>query len=281
MIEARLEELEEGSYSVQPLSEVISIEQAGDESTTIHEVGVQIKVRKAPKSIPLPATTEELRSRFRTLAISYILAAYKHGSRLWIKTATFPVFNTYVEYLLSDQVALYHMDQEGISIKASWTTVLNFDLAMRKYVVRAVLYDSKDFATALVEATKDLQIRERYFITPTAMLNSASKGKPTVTAAIGDTLPVLSAKKRKQAWVEAQKEKRAKGGKGQAKGSDKSIAKGKGKGKKFRKTPDGRSICDFFNKASGCKKSDSECTWVHCCSSCLGPHPATACPSSS
>ena len=102
LIERRLEECEEGSFVAPPLSEVISVEAAGDEAVEIMEVGSALRVRKAPRAIAMPATTEQLRTRLRTLAISYIIASYRHQSRLWLRSATLPVFLNYVEYLLGD-----------------------------------------------------------------------------------------------------------------------------------------------------------------------------------
>ena len=275
MLEKRLEEVEEGSFTATPLSEVISIDSSGDEFTTIQEVGVSVRVRKAPKAIPQPTTTEELRSRFETLAISFTIAGYKHSNRLWIRTATLNVWNDYVRYLLSDKVALYHLDQEGISIRASWATVLNYDLQMRKLVCRKVLYDAMDFATALAFAKEDLGCKEQYFITPTAMLASARK----VPAQLLD----------RQAAPPPAPEPAGKGAgkpKAKAKGAaaspynNKGGKKGNGK-TKYKKTPDGRIICRFHNSAAGCNKGNT-CQYVNVCNKCLSPEhgAATPCPAS-
>ena len=287
MLEKRLEEVEDGSYTVQPLTEVISIEQSGDEYTTIHEVGSMVKVRKAPKSIGLPVTTEELRSRFETMAISYVIASYKHANRLWIKTATMPVWLEYVKYLLSDKIANYQLDQDGISIRASWTTVLAYDLAMRKLVCRKVLYDGMDFEAALNFAKEDLSCKEQYFITPTAMLAASSRGHPVaqhVQTGVGGpakgkgkgSAGKVSSKKRKQEaraqWWADNPESAPKAGKG-------GKGKGKGKGKlgPFKKTPDGRLICRFFNSEQGCARG-ADCGYVNVCDKCYAPeHGAMSC----
>ena len=285
MIESMLEELEEGSYTARALSEVISVEMAGDESVTITEVGVNVKVRKTPKAIALPCTTEELRTRFKTLSIAYTLASYRHSSRLWLRTATAACFLTYVEYLLSDQVSQFHLDQEGLSVKASWVTVLNYDLAMRKAVCRAILYDGKDFATAINEVVKDINVKERYFTTPTAIISSSvsssrpsgkgSKNLPPIAGAgpASGKGAAMSNKKRKQlerqTWIDS-----LKAAKVAWKGAGKGKGKGAGKGGQARRTPDGRSICDFYNKPVGCVKDT--CQFVHVCNKCYGEHSAAS-----
>ena len=91
----------------------------------------------------------------------------------------------YTEFLLSDQCAGFALDQEGISVAASWTTVLNYDLAMRKCMARSILFDCKDFVTAMQEAMTDLVVRTRYFIAPTAILAGAS-GRSTPARALAD-----------------------------------------------------------------------------------------------
>ena len=268
LIEKRLEEVEEGAFTAQPLTEVISVEQAVDEQVVVHEAGVNVKVRKTPKAIGNPTSTEELRNRMKTLAITFVLAAYRHGSRLWLRTATMQCFLNYTEYLLSDQVASFHMDEQGLSIKATWETVLSYDLAMRKAACRSVLYNGLDFDAALVLAMEDLTCRTRYFITPTALLSSSrssgsGKGLPTPTGLGAADTPPISTKKRKQMErIQKLKDIRA-----AAKGAaPKGRGKGKGKGKNELRTPDGRLICKYFNTAEGCSRNG--CTFVHICSVC-------------
>ena len=266
LVEKRLEEIEEGSFTATPLTEVICVDKADDDQIVV-DLGSSIKVRKPPKAIALPVTTEELRDRFETLAISFVLASYKHGNRLWVKTATMEAWTKYVKYLLSDEVALFHMDQEGLNIKASWNTVLLYDMAMRKKICRLVLYERMDFLTAMEATMKDAQIKERYFNTPTALLNSSagSKGGQRVPPPPAPGAPPaadqLSNKKRKAAAKDAAPNKK---GAGKGKG-----AKGGGR---QRKTPDGRMICDFYNRAVGCNKTP--CTFLHVCNLCFGTHAA-------
>ena len=266
MLEKRLEEIEEGSLTAQALSDVISVDLAGDEHAVISEVGVSVKVRKQPKAIALPSSTEDLRQRFKTLAISFVLAGYKHSTRVWLRSATLETFRNYVEHLLGEEVAAFHLDQDGLAVRASWTTVLNYDLAMRKLATRLVLYDGDDFQTALVRATKDLACRERYFITPTAML-AATAGKPKQTQ-VDAGGKGNKGKQGVERTIVKQKGQKGQGGKGAGKG---------GKGKKgskittpIKKTPDGRSICGYHNTTAGCNLGAS-CRFVHICNVCFSP----------
>lgn len=276
LLEKRLEEAEEGSCTATPLTEVVCVELAEEEHVIIHEAGANVKVRKAAKAIALPRTTEELRNRMHTLAITFVVAGYKHSTRLWLKTATLQNWQRYVNYLLSDEVALFNLDQEGLSVQASWATVLSYDFAMRKKVCRSILYDKMDFETALDEAMRNLQVKERYFTTPTAML-SASRGKSIGSGGSAAQLdvqqaPVLSNRKRK-AEAKAKAAAKRQTTVPPVPGLDaKGKGRGKGRGKGNRKTPDGRLICDFYNRPAGCTRTP--CTFVHICNLCFGPHTA-------
>ena len=272
LVEKRLEEIEEGSFTAQPLTEIISLDKADDDIITIGEIGTNVRVRKAPKAISQPQTTEELRDRFTTMGITYILASYKHASRLWIRSATMEMWNKYVTYLLSDQVASYKLDQDHISVRASWTTVLSYDLAMRKLTCRSVLYDQQDFATALTAAMIDLGCRERHFITPTAMSTAASssrRGNPEKPVGPAGDMPISNGKRKRLL-------------KAAAKLAASKVPKGKGKGKgvaedakTLRTTPDGRNICKFYNLPRGCIREG--CNFVHICNRCLGQHSGHGC----
>ena len=263
LIERRMDEIEEGDISAPHLTEVIAVDLCADETTTIQEIGTSVRIRKAPKAIAAPATTEEYRNRVRTMAISYVLARYKHSSRLWLRTATLNTWNTFVEYILSDEVGCYALDTEGISVKASWATTLNYEYQIRKLAFRKIQYEQLDFAAALTAAMADLTCKERYFITPTAYIAAASKkvgGGGLAQQVIPSIVKDGKGRGKNGALSRTQKAQAA----GVAKAAK---PKGKGKGKGKGKTPDGRILCKAYNTLAGC--SFTNCKFVHCCSSCL------------
>ena len=122
----------------------------------------------------------------------------------------------------------------------------------------------QDFRSALKDAAKDPEIRERHFVTPMAV------------SALGQAREASGA-----ARARSRSPRRDRGGArppvphpaGRGRGS----ARGKGRDKKsagrfgFRKdlhanTPDGRPICFAFNSPGGCKGA---CGRVHVCRKCL------------
>jgi hypothetical protein len=283
MIEKRLEEIEEGSFRAVPLTEVICEEKGTDEHVEVRDLGSNVKIRKQPTALPLPGTTEEFRQRIETLAISYILAAYKHSTRQWLQSATMPVWDKYVKYILSEEVANFTHEASSsstgsaLTVKATWATVLGYELAMRKFACKAILYEGMTFVEAMNAAMKDLSIKERYFITPTAM--QGCRGSPASQSTSQASNPgAISNKKRKAAerlaWI---KENASSGTSKPAKGKGKGRGrgKGKGKGKNLKKTPDGRFICGFYGTPAGCKKD--KCDFVHCCEWCFESHPGHTC----
>jgi hypothetical protein len=149
-----------------------------------------------------------------------------------------------------------------------------------------------DFEAALDFAMNDLSCKEQYFITPTALLNSASRrsGSHSVQAIPAQQAKgkgngndskdhPMSSKKRKIAaralWWENNKEANSQkgGGKGNKKGAGK-----KGGKSHLKKTPDGRLICQYYNQQNGCSRAT--CDFVHVCSNCFSEdHAATNCTS--
>ena len=267
LIERVLEEIEEGTFTALPLTEVVSCESSSDESTSLQEVGTVVRIRKNAKPIPLPTNTEEVRRRFKTLGIVYYLARFKHSGRLWLRTSSLETWLNYCEWLLGADVWGFRLDQEGLQIQTSWTTMLQYDLHIRKLACRKVLFDQMDFQTALDFAKEDLPLRARWFITPTAILASASSSsssskrplpEPVTSSAKGNDGQVSNKKLKLQKFKEGKGAKKAEKGKGKGRG-------GKNRSQ-FQKTPDGRLICNFFNGAAGCQRVG--CTFVHICSKC-------------
>ena len=148
--------------------------------------------------------------------------------------------------------------------------MLNYDLAIRKLAARHVLYDGDDFKTALDKALNNLSCRERYFITPTAMLAATSNSKaPGAGQSNQDAGKGVKGVRNK---VLKQKGKGSAGKGGGKGGKVKGATKGSGTPRittPIKKTPDGRLICGYYNTANGCVLG-ADCKFVHICSICFG-----------
>ena len=271
LLERMMDEVEEGSCTAISLGDVISEEQGSDVQIILQESGSNVRVRKAPKSIPLPNTTEEFRQRIRTLAVAFTIVGYKHAARPWLRTATLETWANYVEYMLGDRVAAYKLDESGLAVRASWSTVLGYEFAVRKLASRFVIYDNLDFAAALNAAMNDLGCKEQFFITPTALLAAGKKQGGGSTSHHENAVSSNrggkgNGKGSKKTWKDSNKKKDT--------GSKASKGKGKTKSYRGKRTPDGRLVCDFFNGPRGCNKEG--CGFVHVCAWCFGPHSASS-----
>ena len=270
VVERRLEEVDEGECRAEALSEVVSKE---EESETPFAAAVNrdgtIKVRKAVKTVSLPGTSERLRLRIRILGITYQLARYKHASRPWLATATKDLWYQHSDFLLGDEVAGMQIQSgdKTSSYTPPFAIVLEFEHQLRKAMCRKIMYEGRDIQTALQECWRDPHLKERYFVTPTALSicipSQMSPRAPPAATPSG--------------------QKRANSASAHPGGS-KGRKKGKGKGKGInlpanyhRNTPDGRRLCFKYNTANiSCSGS---CNYVHACQVCFGPHPAYKCNS--
>ena len=284
VIERLLDELDEGTFSATPLTELISVEAADDDLTLIDTTAAKIKVRKAPRAIPMPSNSEEYRRRMRTLAIVYELARFRHrrGFLAFEGTAK-AVIEKFVDYVLGEEVAGFEAD--GLTTQASWATVLGYEFQMRRFAAKGVLYDNHTLDVALLAAQKDLSVKERHFITPTAMMAATQRSRtqlPVLTprASLAHNAAGAAAAAQPSASTSTNS------GAGNA-GLSKRKVKKLMKIQKLAasasstaapapatkpatppcKTPDGRLICRYHNERGGCKKAG--CTWAHVCSKCF------------
>ena len=120
------------------------------------------------------------------------------------------VWDKFIRYILSDEIALFTLDSEGSSVKATWDTVLVYEHQIRRLATRKILFDSMDFQAAMETSRTDLVIKERYFISPTAILAAIGKSggssasqviKPTIIPVVGGRGPggALSKKQKRSA----------------------------------------------------------------------------------
>ena len=283
LIEKTMEEIEEGTWSCLPLSDVISCEKGMEEQSFTELTGSTgtIRVRKTPKALPMPKSTEEFRNRMNTLAILMGVCSLKHSNRLWLRTSSMELWRKYTEHVLGEKVLNYKATAQGQDYGVSWEVVLNYEFQMRKLACRKVLYEDKDIATALEEAMTDLQVKEQFFITPMAVGVAASSASSS-RQGYNDfnirkrPLPEPVSKGGKGKDSKGAGKGKYDGGKQTNEGtSKKSQSNARRKEGKTMKTPDGRLICMAYQNA-GCSYG-SKCRYVHVCSKCYGEHPGNTC----
>ena len=89
LVEKRFEEVDEGEVRADPLTEAVSRDELQEDPVgAVVDRDGAIRLRKAPKSVPMPRNSEELRVKVRLLGITFTLARYKHAQRPWLGGAS-------------------------------------------------------------------------------------------------------------------------------------------------------------------------------------------------
>ena len=236
-LEKKLQELENGEFRAETLSEVIAKDEVDpDVLTPIFDTKGNLSVKKGSSMVPLPSGPEQLRRRLSIMQNCMMMLSIKHVSHEELKDIDKALFDRYKDYILGDYVwGLSSTDLRGNQIQTPpWSLVLSYEQAIRKKAFSYMQSETIRFGAALEKAWKCAVTKERHFITPLALYSKRSCPPP------GDWDPK---------------------GKGKVKGkNDKGKGKGKGTG------PKGEKICFRFNQG---KCSYKKCKFDHICNKCF------------
>jgi hypothetical protein len=270
MVERRFEEIDEGSLRAEPLTEIVSTEEAQEDPFgAILDKDGAIRLKRAAKKVDLPPDSEQLRIRLKILSTSFMLARYQHSTRPWLQTCTPGIWLEHVDYVLGPEVYGYSIAIEGVKVSPSWSVVLAYEFQLRKKAVREVMYNGMDIARALEIARKCSETKEQYFTTPMALSTA-------VATQVQGTRQNWKQDYRNQQGNQNQ-HKGGRGGKGKQGKGGRNGKGGKAQTKlKFKrnKKPDGRLICYRF-QSKGCERAG--CGFIHVCAWCLADHPMVEC----
>jgi hypothetical protein len=236
-------------------------------NSTIDDTG-RLKITRVKQKGKMPSTPEEFRSKLRLEAFLWLMIATKFKHKVYFGQLTPATWERYIDYVLGEKVHRIEVAHEGgqAPLNPPWSTVLNYDLAMRREVFRRVREGEVDtIALAFEEVVKDTEIKELNFTSPIALMGAKR----------------FAGSQSDQHWKYPKTgDKGNQGQKGGYKGGKGGKAGGKGKkGSDNKKglplvgnTPDGRRICFAYN-SQGCK--DSKCSYVHVCrvKGCQKEHP--------
>jgi hypothetical protein len=261
LIEKRFQELEEGEVTADTLTEVISREDTVEDPLgAFFDTAGIVRVKRQGQKGSMPSGSEELRARVRMLGISFQLALLKHPNKPWLSTATPTLWLLHLDYILGEDVFLMKFN----GTQPPWTLILAYELQVRKLAIKYIQFEDKDLATAMKDAAKDVECREKYFVSPFTCHLATAWVAPAAPAPSSQRPPVNEGAERLSKWS-----RKGKGGKEGGK-----AGKGMNKGKIQSRTPDGRQICFKYNNGKTC---DGSCGMVHCCQYCMGGHPKSTC----
>ena len=261
-LERHFDMIDHGEWQQLSLQDYASREDAAQElvGATIDRSTGTIKVKQGHMQVPLPRNAEELRSRLRVVAHCFIMCSLRYPHLAVLKDICPAHFYDYADFLLGEQVlGLHARDAKGAVIASPpFDLVLAFDFQLRKHVMKE-LNAGVSLVVALQQATKDVNLRERFFTTPCLFHGSER---------IGHQHAARSRSRGRQA---------PRGGprrKGNGKG--KYVSRGQASEAELHSvTSDGTQICFRYNNPEECCRGP--CQRAHVCRLCLEKHPMHAC----
>ena len=134
-IEKKLQELENGEFRAETLTEVVGKDETdSDVLTPVFDLKGNLSVKKGSSSVPLPTGPEQLRRRLSIMQNCMMMLAIKHVTHEELKDVTKDLFDRYKDYLLGDYVwGLSSTDLHGNQIQTPpWSLVLTYEQAIRK-----------------------------------------------------------------------------------------------------------------------------------------------------
>ena len=205
----RAEQLEDNEFRAEPLTEVLSVNDAAGDNEDVKFAMVQggnLRLKKTKSTIPMPMNAEELRARYRVMWVHWEVTRMRFPERDSLKGMGREVLEKVLDYILGKQVASYKTSK---NVRLGWPEVLEYELEIRKLACKRVNQGKDTMANALLYAIKDNELRTHSFVTPLAV--SGHRGR--------------SRTPRRDTRRDNTNEREGGKGKGGAKG------KGKGKGK--------------------------------------------------
>ncbi len=274
----RLDQLEEGDLRAERLTEVVSVEAAGEDSD---DIGLtlskgKLMMRRGKTRVALPANPEALRKTYGIMITHWEVIRLKHPDRPFLVGLSKDSWMDMLEYLLGEDVYEYAGPR---GTRYLWDDLLAYEFEMRRFAIKLTCDGTHTLASALVAARKDNELRTKYFVTCLA-LTPAPRRRSRSRSPRPKATPAPKGKGKQT----------AKGKGGGKKGTDTSKNKGRNALNRAREREklvfklegkDGQQICLRYNQAE-CH-SDA-CRFAHACLRCGGDHPLfdtngdTTCP---
>ena len=236
-LEKKFQELENGEFRAETLSEVISKDEVDpDVLTPIFDSKGTLSVKKGSSTVPLPTGPEQLRRRLSIMQNCMMMLSIKHISHEELKDVNKDLFDRYKDYILGDYVwGLSSTDLRGNQVQTPpWSLILSYEQSIREKAFSFMQQETIRFGEALEKAWKCPVTKERHFITPLALYSKRSYPNQD-----GDWDPK---------------------GKATGKGKNDKGKNDKGKGKGKGTGPKGEKICFRFNQG---KCSYKKCKFEH------------------
>ena len=128
-LEKKLQELEQGEFRAETLTEVVSRDEIDpDVMVPILDSKGNFSVKKGGTTVPLPTGPEQLRRRLTVMQNALLMIRLKHTGREELSDVDRNLFDTYKDYILGDYCyGLTSTDLQGQQIQTPpWSLVLSY-----------------------------------------------------------------------------------------------------------------------------------------------------------
>ena len=294
-LEWRYTQVEEGEFLTESLAEVTSQQEEAQqtEDTTTADVIQQggkavIQMRRTRVKSQMPQTTEQLRHKYRLLAVHWGMLCARYPNKAWAAQYHPNQFRDHVDWLLGDEVAeLRAVASEGRdSVKPTWLTILRYELEVRKETMRRINMCGLSLKDALWQARNSDDLRTRFLVTPLALGgrrqheedrpagNRNQQPKKQSKQQSQKSQPKAAAKKRASTKTEDNRQttkfRTAQGDSRYARTlrEDKSS---------LHLKHNGDAICFAYQTPEGCARGPQKCNFRHICAHCFGNHSFDTC----
>ncbi|CAL1173513.1 unnamed protein product [Cladocopium goreaui] len=176
-LEKKLQELKNGEFRAELLSEVVSKDEVDpDIMVPVFDSKGSLSVKKGTTTVALPTGPEQLRRRLTVMLHCVMMLALKHTNREEIQDMSRDTMERYKDYILGDYVwGLSSTDLQGNQIQTPpWSLVLSYEHAVRKRAYNLMVTEHLRIGAALEQAWKCPVTKERHFITPLALYSKRS-----------------------------------------------------------------------------------------------------------
>ena len=184
-IEQQLEKVEKSDWRAERLTEVVADKEDNkDGMMPVFDVTGVFKSLKTKSTVPMPANSEELRSRLHIMAASWVMVAAQQTHNPTIRDVTPTVFSQYADYLLGERVwKLAARGPDGGEVSGpSWALLLAYEFEIRSHAANLMSEDGLSLVEALKKSMEDTTVRDLYFLTPLKMSLGTKRGGGGQTA---------------------------------------------------------------------------------------------------
>lgn len=281
---SKSEEAEQDEPRASSLDDVTSLEDVEETSLSASlDLTGKIQIIKKKGKVALPTTPEDLRTRLRVEANTWLMLASKHTNRRFLHGLTRRCWEIYTDHFLGKKVLKLYIP-EGAAftrVQIPWTIIVHYEFECRRRAFKRCREEGALLVDALLEAIQHSETKEVHFTTPLSLGGGRQAKAPVLPGGQQPVAPKVGPNPPKQPKGKGRAARRTASRNAALAAAAspyerKPAPKSKGKGKGKRQSKSGaQQICYAYNNAEGCSEPCPNGR-LHVCqvAGCQGAHPA-------